>query len=182
MGAGTPIPALHTERLVLRGFGEADLDGFAAISADPEVMEFVGRGRTLDRQEAWRAIAFFLGHWSLRGFGQWALEQRATGQLIGRAGLHRPEGWPGLEVGWLLDREHWGAGYATEAGRAALAWAAAELGAREVVSVIEPGNGRSIRVAERLGLERAGPVEVLGIAAELWRARLGPGRARFAPR
>ena len=69
-------------------------------------------------------MAYFVGHWELRGFGQWALIEQDTGELVGRAGLLRPENWPGLEVGWLVGREHWGRGFAPEAGRASLDWAA----------------------------------------------------------
>ncbi len=86
----------------------------------------------------------------------WALIERATGQLIGRAGLHNPEGWPGLEAGWLLARDRWGHGFATEAGHAILAYAFTRLSADHLISLIHPANTASIRVAERLGehLER----------------------------
>ena len=121
------------------------------MTADPEVMRFMGDGHTFDREEAWKAIAGFLGHWQLRGYGLWAVEERDTGRLVGRCGLYNPEGWPGLEVGWLLERSCWGLGYATEAGRASLEHAWHELGATHVISLIHPDNAASIRVAERLG-------------------------------
>jgi RimJ/RimL family protein N-acetyltransferase len=174
------LPArLETARLVLRPFGEEDLDSYAAICADPDVMRYVG-GRPLTRPGAWRAIATYVGHQRLRGYGLWALVEKATGRLIGRAGLWRPEGWPGLEVGWLLDRRRWGQGFATEAGRAALGFAFGLLRADHVVSVIHPENAASIRVAERLGerYERTTTVEgadgvrfeaaVYGIARSAW--------------
>jgi RimJ/RimL family protein N-acetyltransferase/catechol 2,3-dioxygenase-like lactoylglutathione lyase family enzyme len=177
---------LETERLALRPFAETDLDAYAAICADPEVMRFMGSGgKPMSRAAVWRAVASYVGHWQLRGFGFWALEEKATGRLVGRAGLWRPEGWPGTEVGWLLARPAWGRGLATEAGRAALAHAFEVLGADHVVSVIHPENARSIRVAERLGerYERstaveAGdggtvPVAVYGIARDAWRAASG---------
>jgi RimJ/RimL family protein N-acetyltransferase len=96
-------------------------------------------------------MATFVGHWSLRGYGLWAVEERATGKFIGRIGLWNPEGWLGLEVGWLLDRAWWGRGLATEGARAALDYAFATLGADHVISVIHPENTRSIRVAEKIG-------------------------------
>lgn len=96
----------------------------------------------------------FLGQWTLRGHGQWAVEHTGTGQLLGRAGLHLPErdGWPGLEVGWTLHPDHWGHGFATEAGAAAIDYAFHVLGRDEVVSIIHPDNHASQAVARRLGM------------------------------
>lgn len=121
------------------------------MSADPEVVRYMGNGQPATRVQAWRAMATFVGHWSLRGYGLWAVEERATGKFIGRIGLWNPEGWLGLEVGWLLDRAWWGRGLATEGARAALDYAFATLGADHVISVIHPENTRSIRVAEKIG-------------------------------
>lgn len=145
------IPTLETERLVLRPFAETDLGGFAAMYADPEVVRHLGDGRPLTRAATCRTMALFVGHWELRGYGQWALVEKATGRLIGRTGLWNPEGWPGLEVGWLLDRACWGRGFATEAAGASLEYAFGQLGAKRVISVIAPANLRSVRVAERIG-------------------------------
>jgi RimJ/RimL family protein N-acetyltransferase len=142
---------VETERLLLRPFRDDDLDEYAAIVGDAEVMRFVGDGHAVDRNEAWQGMAQALGHWQLRGYGLWALEERSTGALVGRSGLYNPEGWPGLEVGWVLAQSCWGRGYATEAGRASLEWAWSELHADHVISVIHPDNSASIRVAERLG-------------------------------
>jgi RimJ/RimL family protein N-acetyltransferase len=142
---------LETDRLRLRPFREEDLDPYARTCADPEVMRYIGTGQTLSRTDAWRQMAFFLGHWELRGYGMWAAELKETGTCIGRIGLHRPEAWPGLEVGWLLDRASWGHGLATEGAQEALDDAFTRLGADHVISVICPDNARSIRVAERLG-------------------------------
>jgi RimJ/RimL family protein N-acetyltransferase len=166
---------VETERLLLRHFKHEDLDDYARISADPEVMRYIGKGQPLSREDAWRSLAFHSGHWQLRGFGQWAVELKETGRLIGRIGLFMPEGWPGLEVGWLLDREYWGRGLATEGGRAALNYAFQELRAEHVVSIIHPENHASIRVAEKLGerFEKHDTVNgnqavIYGIAASAW--------------
>ena len=150
---------LETERLKLRQLRETDLNAHTEMMSDPEVMRFLGDGKPLDRAQSWRTMAGILGHWALRGFGFWALEEKATGTLVGRGGLWFPEGWPMLEVGWTLARPHWGKGYATELGKAALAVAWRE-GATEVCSLIMAENVRSIRVAERLGERRVGPVRV----------------------
>lgn len=157
---------LETARLRLRLFEEPDLDGYAEMCADPEVMRFLGP--TLSRAEAWRHMAMVIGHWQLRGFGFWAVEHRDTGILIGRAGCWRPEGWPGLEIGWALRRDFWGHGYATEAGRAAMDYAFETLAVPHVISLIRPENTPSIRVAERLGESFESETEVLGVAVRIY--------------
>jgi RimJ/RimL family protein N-acetyltransferase len=160
---------LETPRLVLRPFRASDLDAYARICADPEVMRHIGQGKTSSREETWRSMAFFLGHWELRGYGMWAAEEKATGTLVGRIGLHNPEGWPGLEVGWLLDRSRWGQGFATEGARAAMQFAFEELKAPHLSSIIQPANRASIRVAEKLGMKLERPILLNGIDALLYR-------------
>jgi RimJ/RimL family protein N-acetyltransferase len=153
---------LDTERLILRMFRDDDLDAYAPMCADPDVMRYLGDGKPLARREAWRQMAMLLGHWQLRGYGNWAVEERATGRLIGRIGFHNPEGWPGFELGWVLGREHWGRGYATEGARRALAHAFEAMGRTHVISLIYPDNLASIRVAERLGERLEGRTELFG--------------------
>jgi RimJ/RimL family protein N-acetyltransferase len=146
------IPTLHTARLVLRGFVADDIDTFTAICADPEVMRYIGDGTVADAGMTWRAMAQALGHWVLRGYGPWAVTLAGDGTLLGRAGLFQPAGWPGLEIGWLLGRQHWGQGYAKEAASAALEWAREHVRATEgYCSIIHPDNVASRRVAEGLG-------------------------------
>ena len=144
------IPTLTTPRLTLRPFVEGDLDAWSEIVADEETTEFIGGVQS--REDAWRSIAMYLGHWSLRGYGQWAVEVTQSGRFIGRAGLWNPEGWPELEIGWTLSRDVWGEGYATEAGKAAVDWAFSALGLDRVASVIGVDNARSRAVAVRLGM------------------------------
>ena len=136
----------------MRGWRRSDFDAYAAANADAEVQRFLGGPQ--DRDQSWRSLALHIGHWELRGYGQWAIERRADGRMIGRAGLWNPEGWFGVEVGWKLDRDMWGRGYATEAAAAALEWAWRALDVDRVLSVIEPGNEASLRVAARLGMRR----------------------------
>jgi RimJ/RimL family protein N-acetyltransferase len=153
---------LATERLRLRAFRDDDLEAYAAICADPEVMRYLGEGKTLERRDAWRQMAMILGHWQLRGYGLWAVEERASGELIGRIGFFNPEGWPGFELGWVLRRQSWGRGYATEGARRALAHAFGEMGRERVISLIYPANTPSIRVAERLGESLQDRTELFG--------------------
>jgi RimJ/RimL family protein N-acetyltransferase len=156
---------LDTDRLRLRAFRNADHAAYAAICADPEVMKYIGTGVTLSAPDAWRSMAGILGHWRLLGYGMFAVEVKATGELAGRVGFLDPPGWPGFELGWLLGRAHWRKGYATEAARACLAHAFGALNHDRVISLIRPANEPSIRVAERLGERLAGEVELLGARA-----------------
>lgn len=154
------VPELRTKRLLMRGWRESDLDAWAAICADAEVMRWVGWPDGLDREEAWRKMAYLIGHWELRGHGLWAVEELDGGELVGRVGLLSPEGWPGLEVGWLVARSRWGRGYAPEAARASMDWARDALGAGHLISLIEDDNERSRRVAEKLGMTLEGRTTV----------------------
>jgi RimJ/RimL family protein N-acetyltransferase len=153
---------LETERLILRMWREADFEPYAELCADPEVMRYLG-GKVFDRTEAWRHMASIIGHWYLRGYGIWAVEEKASGRFAGRIGCINPEGWPAFEVGWTLKREFWGKGYATEAGRRALEYAFNELDKPHVISLIQPENRASIRVAERLGETLEGTARVMGL-------------------
>src|SRR5262245_21608846 len=155
---------LETDRLTLRLLRESDLDAYAEMCADPEVMRNIGDGQPLTRPLAWRNLAMMVGHWSLRGYGLWAADERSSGVLIGRIGFWNPDCWPGFELGWMLRRSFWGRGYATEGARAALQVAFTQLDRPHVISLIHPENAASIRVAERLGERLAGSTEVMGKA------------------
>jgi RimJ/RimL family protein N-acetyltransferase len=159
---------LHTDRLILRMFEDSDLDAYAAMCADAEVMRYLGDGRPMSRSDAWRNMALIVGHWQLRGYGMWAVEERLSGELIGRIGCWNPEGWPGFEVGWVLRRQSWGQGFATEGARAALQFAFDELNQPHVISLIRPGNERSIRIAERLREKLQGRTAVQGQEALIY--------------
>ena len=145
------VPVLRTDRLVLRAFTPDDFEPFAQIVSDPEVVQYLDAGAPISREECWRGMALFIGHWHLRGYGWWAVEDRRSRDFLGRIGLYNPEGWPGIEIGWLLRRDKWGAGLATEGATAALTFAFDVVGATHVISLIDVRNTRSIRVAEKIG-------------------------------
>lgn len=153
----TACPALQTERLQLRPFAEGDVDAYTALLQTPQVRRSLRLADTIDESVAWYQMAGWLGQWELRGTGQWALEELTTGQFVGRAGLHNPNrpGWPGVEVGWSLHPDHWGKGYATEAGAKSVEYGFNTLGLDELFSCILHDNARSIAVARRLGFEWA---------------------------
>lgn len=169
---------LETERLILRMLCEDDFEDFAELCADPDVVRYLGEGVPLSRENAWRQMATILGHWQLRGYGPWAVEERESGKVIGRIGFFNPEGWPGFELGWVLRKDRWGRGYAREGAGEALRHAFNVWKREKVISLIQPANEPSIRVALRLGYRLDGSTEVLGkhvqvysIDADSWRKR-----------
>jgi RimJ/RimL family protein N-acetyltransferase len=162
------FPELETERLRLRMFCHSDTDAYADMCADPEIMRFLGDGKPMSRDMAWRNMATVMGHWHLRGYGFWAVEEKSTGELVGRVGCWNPEGWPGIEVGWTILRAAWGQGFAVEAGRAAMDWAFQQLNLESLSSVIRTGNDRSVRVAEKLGESWDYTLELMGYECQIY--------------
>lgn len=143
---------LSTERLLLREWRESDRDAWAALNADPAVMEHFPA--TLDREAADATFDRLGGALADRGWGLWAVEHE--GLFLGFTGLS-PVGFeahftPATEIGWRLARSAWGHGFATEAARAALDYAWHDLGLDAVVSLTSVGNTRSRAVMERLGM------------------------------
>ncbi len=162
-----PAPTFRTERLILRGWREADFDPFAEFWADEESARFVGGA--CGRDAAWRIFATFLGHWALRGYGLWALEEKASGALAGYCGLWRPEGWPEVELGWSLLARSRGRGLATEAALRVRRHAYEDLGATTLISFVDPKNAPSVAVAERLGARLDGQFELRDAMVDIWR-------------
>lgn len=148
------VPELETARLRLRRWRDEDRAPFAALNADPAVMEHFPR--PLTRRESDQLVERIEAGFAANGFGLWALELRATGRFVGFAGLGVPafdaHFTPAVEVGWRLARTAWGSGYATEAGRAALAYGFEQAELEEVVAFTSVGNERSRAVMRRLGM------------------------------
>jgi ribosomal-protein-alanine N-acetyltransferase len=144
---------VETTRLVLRRWVEADRAPFAALNADPAVMEhFVN---PLTREQSDEFVDRIEAHFDAHGWGLWAVEVKATKEFAGFAGLWPPNWNPQLtEVGWRLAREHWGQGFATEAARAAIDDGFDRLGLHEIVSFTTVGNIRAHRVMQKLGMPR----------------------------
>lgn len=144
---------ITTERLIMRGWREADLAPWAAMNADPEVRRYVGPLLTFEQAAAW--VLNYQDDLDRYGFGFWAVEIRASGEFIGFTGLNTmDEGTPfsGVELGWRLARSAWGRGYATEAGLAALRYGFDAVGLPEVVAVTMARNVRSRAVMRRIGM------------------------------
>ena len=141
---------IETERLILRGWREADRDPFFALNSDPAVMEFLPAGTRADSDAAVdRMIETQADH----GHCFWAVERKADGAFVGFCGvMPAREPLHEVELGWRLAREAWGHGYATEGARASLAWCWANLDTPTVMASTVPANIRSRRVMEKIGL------------------------------
>lgn len=147
---------IETARLILRQWRDADAAPFAALNADPEVMAHFET--PLSRATSDTQLGWYRGAIAAHGWGLWAVERRDDGMFLGFTGLWTVnfaapiEG--DIEIGWRLARQAWGKGYATEAARAAVAFGWANTTAPRLVAMTVPANTRSIRVMEKLGLER----------------------------
>jgi len=164
----TDIPILNTQNLILRGWRPEDATAYGKMNGKVEFTQFLGDGNTLNQGESWRLMAMIIGHWHLRGFGLWAVEERNTNILVGRVGLWQPEGWPGVEIGWGIDPEHWGKGYATEAARAAMKWAFDILDIDQLISLIHPENEASKKVAFKLNEQFAEQATIQGKTVDIY--------------
>jgi RimJ/RimL family protein N-acetyltransferase len=158
---------IETPRLLLRPIELGDLDEFVALHADPEVTRFI---RPLDRAAAEERLHRDGREWLERGHGLLAVLDLKTSSFLGRCGLKYWPQFDETELGWVLRREAWGRGYATEAGRACVEWAFSEFDLTYLTAMINAGNRRSIRVSERLGFTPlrddvllGDPVDVYGL-------------------
>lgn len=155
------VPILHTERLLLRGHQETDLDDCAALWSDPEVTRYT-TGTPLPRQDVWTRLLRHPGHWALFGFGYWLAFERSTGRFVGEVGIARfkrdllaglPELDPLPEAGWVFMPWSHGQGFASEAVRAVLEWRDTSVESGGTFCIIQPENGPSLRLAGKFGFE-----------------------------
>jgi RimJ/RimL family protein N-acetyltransferase len=159
---------IETERLLLRRPAMADAPGLLEAFADPEAMRYIGDGSTADLAGSEDAVRLWLERWEAWGIGMFVVERVEDWRVLGRAGFLRwdPETWEiggsETELGWGLAREHWGHGYATEAALALRDWVFGGHGPTRLISLIQHGNLRSVRVAEKLGERYERHVEVRG--------------------
>ena len=146
---------METERLILRMFVDDDWRALHEHYSDAECTRFTFR-RALTEAGTWRAMASMAGHWLLRGYGPYALEEKSTGTVLGTVGLWYPLEWPEPEIKWALARRHWGHGYASEAVRVVQGMAQECLPDLRLISLIDSRNEFSIRLALAVGahLER----------------------------
>lgn len=152
------MSVIETERLRLRHWTERDFSDFARYYSDEDEARYVGGKKNLE--EAWRHFALQLGHWQLKGFGYWAVDEKDSNNFVGCAGLWQSPGWPEVELGYWLLKDHRAKGYAFEACRHCIAFAKEASFSKSLVSYIDPNNLPSIRLAERLGARYEATIEL----------------------
>jgi RimJ/RimL family protein N-acetyltransferase len=157
-------PTLETARLILRPHQLADYEDCCFLTSDPEAVRMIFQ-KPMTREETWHRLLRFAGHWALLGYGLLLVQEKVTGRVVGEVGIadfHRGLGedfdaWP--EMAWMLSHDVHGRGYATEAANAVLAWMEEKFAPERTVCIIDPDNGPSLRVAEKLGFRQFGMAE-----------------------
>jgi len=161
---------IASQRLVLRMFREDDWRFLHEHYADAECTKYTFR-RALSESESWYAMAKMVGHWHLRGYGPYAVEEKATGNVLGAVGLWYPKDWPEPEIKWALTRRYWGQGFASEAVRAVQAMAREHVPAISLISFIHSENAASIALALAVGGQLEKEVSFRGAPWHIYRHR-----------
>jgi RimJ/RimL family protein N-acetyltransferase len=172
---------LETERLRLRPLALDDLDAIASLYSDPEVIQYLGVGKPLSHEDSERSVQRMVRSWEVDGFGQFAVERKDDGTFVGRCGFlvwdaatltttteAEATGPTELEVGYALEQQHWGRGYATEAALAVRDHAFGPMGRKRLIAFIRHDNVRSQRVAEKLGMRHERDVMLMDQPAQLF--------------
>ena len=149
---------IETDNLLLRRWRPDDIDFYAGYLSNEETAQFYGG--TMPPDKAWRHMASVIGHWALRGFGVWAVEDRDKAQLVGCAGLWEPYGWPEIELVYWFISSAYENGYAIEAAKRVHEYAHEKLGNSRLVSYIHPDNEASRRVLEGMGAKLEGTMDL----------------------
>lgn len=146
-------PTIITPRLLLRAFTHQDVVPLHRLLSGEGVLRYFPKAEppSLDRVE--KMISRLLTHWEERGYGLWAVESRSTEELMGRCGLQHVPETDEIEVDFILGRDFWGEGFATEAGQASVRYGFEDLGLESLVGIVHPENNASQRVLEKLGME-----------------------------
>ena len=157
-------PDIKTDRLELHPWRATELDEYARLLADADVMRHITHEYgPLSYEEAMSAHERIIRLWNELGYGAWAAVEKTSGRWIGKIGLDHLDRWPGpdkIEVEWQLNSAYWGRGYATEGARAILGWAFGDLGLDRVIAITVPYHTASRRVMEKCGLAYQGTVTV----------------------
>src|SRR5207248_1178105 len=163
-------PMIETKRLILRQWRASDVAPNTAMLSDPATARFItADGKPItEAMNGWRNAAIMAGHWVLNGVGMFVVEEKSSGQFVGRVGPWFPPGWSGFEVGWGLAKEFRGKGYALEAARASIGWTFANFELEEILHCIDCENIASQAVARRLGADKKGVMDLFGHAADIW--------------
>ncbi|MEJ0059678.1 MAG: GNAT family N-acetyltransferase [Terricaulis sp.] len=168
------VPVLETPRLIMRGHRLADFDATAELWANADVVRYIS-GKSFTREESWPRFLRHVGHWAIMGHGYWVVEHKETGRFVGEVGFgeFKRDIEPSLdgvpELGWILSPWAHGAGYATEAARAAIAWGNQNLAEKSIACLIDPDNAGSIRVAEKCGFREVARAISKGLPVIMFR-------------
>jgi ribosomal-protein-alanine N-acetyltransferase len=174
------MPAIETQRLLLRMFRPEDLDELARLFSDPLVVRYVGDGQVVSKEETARALQSIIKHWQTHGFGRWAAVDKQTGEFVGFGGLRSLFGTP--EVVYHLATAHWGKGLATELGRASLRFGFEDRHFDRIVAIAKPLNTASLHVMEKLGMhyeKQARYYDIDVVEYAISRAEFQPGEMAY---
>ena len=174
---------IETERLILRPFDAKDVEDHIAMMKDENTASYLTPdGKPRPYGDEWRSAATILGHWEIRGYGFFSVNEKETGDWVGRVGPWQPGGWPGLECGWSIVSSRWGRGYAVEAALASIKWTFDKFpDLSRIISVIDPGNANSQAVARKVGETKTDEIfEFWTHRLEVWAADREEWLARFS--
>ncbi len=174
---------IETDRLILRPFAAEDAEDHIAMMQDEKTASFLTPdGKPRPYSDEWRAAASYIGHWAIRGYGFFSVDEKETGDWVGRVGPWQPGGWPGLECGWSIVSSRWGKGYAPEAAIAAIRWTFDQFpDLPRIISVIDPDNANSQAVARKIGEDKTDEIfEFWGHRLDVWAADRAAWLERFA--
>jgi RimJ/RimL family protein N-acetyltransferase len=145
---------IETPRLVMRQFQTDDLTQLSKILSDKHITKYIDNGNTLNFFECWHHIAMLLGHWSLNGYGSYAIVEKKSNLLIGKVGLYHPKPWPGVELKWIISHEHQRNGFAFESSNAVIKEAFQKNISDEIICLIHKENEASINLAKKLKMKQ----------------------------
>lgn len=177
------MTVLETERLTMRPWTRDDIEVYAELFSNDEIMRFSLMRRGMTREEAAESLERHVAHFEKHGYGYWAVTPKDVGRIVGYTGLQVPYWFPDLlpsvEVGYRYHPDHWGRGYATEAARASLRYGFETAGLEEIIAIYEPANVRSGMVMERIGMHHVEdvrdptdsmPLRIFSISRAEWAA------------
>ncbi|OPX54177.1 Protein N-acetyltransferase, RimJ/RimL family [Oceanospirillum multiglobuliferum] len=159
---------IETERLMLRQFKEEDWKDLHHYYASAQATKFTV-GRAFTEGETWRAMCSMVGHWQIRGYGPYAVEEKSSGTVLGIAGFWYPNDFPSPEIKWALAPAHWGKGYASEAARAVQKVGLQYLPDISLISFINADNSPSIQLALAIGATLEKEVQFRGSNWHIYR-------------
>jgi RimJ/RimL family protein N-acetyltransferase len=159
---------IETNRLILRTFKDDDWSDLHELYSDSECTKYTIQ-KILTEGETWRTMAGMIGHWQLRGYGPYAVENKHTGKVMGPVGLWYPNDWPEPEIKWAISRANWGQGFASEAAWAVKQMAVNYIPELSLISLIYSGNERSKKLAVTLGAKLEKEIEFRGQTAHIYR-------------